>query len=363
MAGIFDFKKLSDINLNDPIFDSLKRDYPGNENSTGFVEWFNKKAEQGEKALVFEDEYGLGAFILLKQYEDEPINLLDGQLDSKIRTKISTFKLSDRFRGKRLGEGAIGLILWIWSNKYNTDEIYVTVYEKQETLIILLEKFGFTYMGKNLNNECVYIKSKLNIDYTDPYKSFPFINPDMEKSGYIVINDEYHDTMFPYSELQNVFQKQLSLHVSNGLTKVYVGNSFKLPHYNIGEPILIYRRHQGENAKYKSCITSYCVVTDVTFAKQNGRIIISFENLWDDIKNKTVFTKDELRRIYNNKNVLIIKMIYYGYFGKGNNINLKYLKDNGYWPDGYPTETILNKKQFIEILKKGNINVSNIIID
>ena len=46
MAGKFSLRKFSEINLNDPFFDSLKSDYPGNASSTGFSVWFAKKAQE-----------------------------------------------------------------------------------------------------------------------------------------------------------------------------------------------------------------------------------------------------------------------------------------------------------------------------
>lgn len=52
MAGKFSLRKFSEINLNDPFFDSLKSDYPGNSSSTGFSAWFAKKAQEGRTALV-----------------------------------------------------------------------------------------------------------------------------------------------------------------------------------------------------------------------------------------------------------------------------------------------------------------------
>lgn len=76
MAGKFSLKKFADINLDDEFFNSLKQDYPGTENSTGFIEWFAKKAGAGATALVFEDEIGVGAFVVLK-IEDEEIELQD----------------------------------------------------------------------------------------------------------------------------------------------------------------------------------------------------------------------------------------------------------------------------------------------
>lgn len=58
--------------MGDRFFDELKSDYPGNANSTGFIDWFNKKAAANSTALVFDDDDGLGAFVYLKD-EDEPI--------------------------------------------------------------------------------------------------------------------------------------------------------------------------------------------------------------------------------------------------------------------------------------------------
>ena len=55
MAGKFERKRFSEIDLNDPFFDSLKADYPGTSSSTGFVQWFTKKAADGKRALVFEE--------------------------------------------------------------------------------------------------------------------------------------------------------------------------------------------------------------------------------------------------------------------------------------------------------------------
>ena len=56
MAGKFKEQKFSSINLSDPFFDSLMNDYPGNNNSSGFIEWFNKKSKNNDTALIFEDQ-------------------------------------------------------------------------------------------------------------------------------------------------------------------------------------------------------------------------------------------------------------------------------------------------------------------
>ena len=75
MAGKFERKRFSEIDLNDPFFDSLKADYPGTSSSTGFVQWFTKKAADGKRALVFEDDQGVGAFVNLNTMNVNPIKL------------------------------------------------------------------------------------------------------------------------------------------------------------------------------------------------------------------------------------------------------------------------------------------------
>ena len=84
----------------------------------------------------------------------------------------------------------------------------------------------------------------------------------------------------------------------------------------------------------------------------------------DKIGNKSVFNQEELRQRYSNdRNLLVIEMLYYGYFGEGNNVNMDWLDRNGYWGNTYPALIPLNSTAFKSILEKGNIDVSNVIID
>lgn len=368
MAGKFLFKKFSEIDLSDTFFDSLKADYPGNANSTGFFDWFNKKSDAGSTALVFDDDEGLGAFVYLKD-ENETIELDGGRiLPAMPRIKIGTLRLAERYRGQRLGEGAIGLVLWHWQ-KSKVQEIYVTVFEKHETLIMLFERFGFQLAGTNHNGERVYIRSRNSIDYSDPYKSFPFVNPAFSKAGYLIVNDVYHDTLFPYSELSRTLQESVGLAVANGLCKMYVGAQFSRPHYQTGEPVLIYRRHtqqDGQKPRYKSCVTSFSIVNDVIMVKTNNRCHISFEELKSRMGNKSVFDEREMKIKYDNdKNLVVIELLYYGYFGEGNNVNMDWLDSNGYWAgtNEYPANVQLTPEQFKAILREGNVDVQNVIIN
>jgi len=357
VAGKFEYRLFRDIDLSDPFFDSLKRDYHEFE-----TQWFPKGVREGREALVFSDEHGLGAFVAMKS-ECEEIILQEGACQAVPRLKISTLRLAERFRGQRLGEGALGLILWKWQ-ELKLEEVYVTVFPTHDDLIGQLEKFGFKTVGYNPRGELVYIRNRQKIDFSDPYTSFPFVNPGFRKGGYVIVDDHFHDTLFPYSELRNTWQEQLDRDVANGVTKVYIGKQYQ-PHYQKGEPVFIYRKHIGPSGKrYRSCITSYCVIDDVVAIKRNRRYLCSFEEFCRIVGNKSVFTRNDLQRRYNeDSNVTVIRLLYCGYFGAGNNVNYDWLDRNGLWsPEGmYPTNLQLTPGQCAMIWQKGEIDVHNVI--
>ncbi|HHY79558.1 MAG TPA: hypothetical protein GX516_04245 [Thermoanaerobacter sp.] len=357
MGGKFKWTKFENCDINDPFFNSLKQDYPE------FPQWFMKKSKNGESALVCEDEKGLCAFLYLKE-EKEPIELVDRILPSKKRMKIGTLKLDERIQGQRLGEGAVGVALWRWQES-EAEEIYLTVFPKHTLLIELIEKFGFTYMGRNKKGENVYLKSKKSINYSDPFKAFPFLNPCFKKAGYIPIYDYYHDTLFPYSELYNTKQEVEEKAAANGITKVFIGFPVSNLHHKVGEPVIIYRidTKAEKNKQYKSVATSFCTLTNLTIIKSDNIPNIDLDKFIKLAGNKTVYSPEELEQFfYEKKNIVLIEMVYNGFFGKGKNITFKELNEKGLFND-YPYNIVLSREQFISILEMGGKDVSNIIID
>lgn len=356
MAGKFQWCKFSDVDLNDKFFDSLKNDYEE------FPNWFAKKCVAGESALVFYDEQGIGSFVYLKE-EDEPIELTTGVLPAVPRLKIGTLRLAERFRGQRLGEGALGVSLWRWQEK-QLKEIYVTVFEKHTILISLFEHFGFRRVGMNPRGECVYLKSRDSIDYSDAYKAFPFIRPNFDKAGVIPIFEEFHDRLFPYSEIKGNNIEMEEETAGNGITKVYIGSPYTPVHYAVDEPVAIYRIFQGVGQKtYKSVITSYCTITKLKIIKGKGISRFSLHDFIEKAGNKTIFTPYELKKIYKESaNIVMLEMVYNGYFGKGHNVTHKELNDNGLF-NTHPYNIDYSKDEFIKILEMGDLNVQNVIID
>ncbi len=258
-----------------------------------------------------------------------------------------------------LGEGAIGIALWHWQEN-KSEEIYITVFEKHTSLISLLERFGFKCNGNlKKTGECVYFRSRRKIDYSDPYKAFPFINPDFSVARLIPVNYNWHDTLFPFSELMRTDQEVEEMAAANGITKVYIGTPISSLHHGVGEPVIIYRISDKEPKKYHSVATSYCVITDVKTIKSNWNYLMSLAEFLKYVGNKSVFTRDELIRTYNKRspNLVMFEMTYNGVFGKGHNVNQNDLKNSGLWFDMHPYLFQYSKEQFINILRMGDKDV------
>ena len=176
---------------------------------------------------------------------------------------------------------------------------------------------------------------------------------------------EYHDTMFASSDLANTLQERVDISVANGLKKVYIGKPYSLA-FRVGEPVLIYRKYTGANGRpgYKSVITTYCVATRIEKIKINGRAQYSYDQFLHMVGNKSVYNENELKEKYDTwVSLTLIELLYYGYFGAGNNVNWMWLKDNGCWPGTHPMNFRYTRDQFEKILREGNVDVGNVIIN
>jgi L-amino acid N-acyltransferase YncA len=356
MPGSFSSTRFMDVDVSDAFFDSLRNDYPE------FNDWFLRKSEDGESALVCTDEEGIGAFVYIKE-ENEPIQLTEGSIPAFQRLKIGTLKVADRIQGERLGEGAIGLALWRWRES-GRRQIYVTVFEKHQALVGILRKFGFRLAGAKNNGESVYLKDRDQLDYADAFTCFPFLNPHFGAANLLAVNDTFHDELFPYSELAREFHDAFTSAAANGVTKMYIGAVGQVATAP-GHPILIYRRHTGNvgSPGFKSVVTSYCVVTDVVYIKQRGRSLLTYDEYRNRVKNKSVFSDDRIRAYYtDNDNLALIEMVYLGYFGPGHNVNWKWLNDRGYM-GSHPHQLAYTREALAAILKAGGVDIATLIVD
>lgn len=355
MSGGFDSVPFSAVDLNDVFFDSLKSDYPG------FSDWYARKAGTGETAFVVTDDEGVMAFLYLKPEDGEPICLLGDELPGIPRLKIGTLKISERSRGDRLGEGAIGMALWQWRDLH-LPEVYVTVFEKHAALVGMLKKFGFVCAGQKPNGESVYVKARQGLSYVTAYAPFPFINPSFPEANILVIEQDYHDQLFPYSELARTPQEVMSVAAGNGVTKVYVGHDREMA-ARPGNPVLIYRKFMGDRPGFRSVVTSYGVVSDVRQFKRDDQTLSPYEEYRELIKNKSVFSGVELDQHWNKRNVVVVELVYLGFFGEGHNINWDWLKKHNLWRECHPNQAVYAPGEFFKILDGGGVPREDVVVD
>lgn len=348
---MYEVTKFADCDINDQFFDTLKNDYPT------FCSWFKGKSESGTTAFVSKKDGRIQAFVYVKEGENEAV----GDLPPENRIKIGTFKTCSDFEGQRLGEGGIGLALWVWQRS-NCNQIYLTVYPKHDDLIGLLERFGFFHAGFK-GDELVYVKDKRTLSNDGSEKAgmitFPYIDPDFRCGVYIPIKARFHDNMFQYSKLHNTVQITEPLPVANGITKAFIATPKHIVKYRPGDFAFVYRISDSDNKSLKSVVTSYCTVSTVEWFKAHGKVLKGKD--WNGFVkaagNKTVYDEKELRESFSKQYVCIITLIYNGYFGNGMNINNAWLRRNGLF-DKHPYENKLTREQVYKILREGGIDES-----
>lgn len=143
-------KTFSEIDLNDPFFQSLRDDY------TGFDDWFKRKSEQ-DAFVQYDDNNKIIGFLYLK-IECDFVDDVTPNISAKNILKVGTFKIEAH--GTKMGEQFIKIITDYAVNE-DADICYVTIYEKHNSLINLVQQFGFELYGTkgtNSHKENVYIK-------------------------------------------------------------------------------------------------------------------------------------------------------------------------------------------------------------
>ena len=217
------------INLGDPIFDSLREGYPAFDNW-----WKTKCIAQQRKCWVVTDNNDIAGVLVRK---DETGDDTDAQTKVPKILKICTFKVREESRGHSLGEHLLKQALWhAQRNQY--DLAYVTAYPKHQALIGVLELYGFENTYSKSDGELVFEKrfsSQAVIrSPTDNlamvYSRYPRFAADKGvKSFGVPIKEPYHDILFP--ELNTNNQQSLfaqspfqhgTLKPGNTIRKVYI---------------------------------------------------------------------------------------------------------------------------------------------
>ena len=334
----------SQVDVNDSFFDSLRNDYEGQK----FDRWFKKKALSNEQAYVSREKDDIKGFLYLKvEDEDEDYSDINPPFNPAKRLKIGTFKIIRT--GYRLGERFIKIIMDT-AIKEQVDEVYVTLFEQRKEVVALkkmLEEWGFCKHGyKKSNNELVLVKNMKNYDHNrDPKFNYPLHKPN-PNYFFLPIKANYHSMLFPDNVLKN---EDTSLYDGNfgyryAQEKIYLTGA-KYTNAKPGDIVLIYRMSDNWYKRYSSVVTGTAVIQDIIPTN-------SPEECIDICKNRSIFSEEEIKQIYD-KYPVVVKLLTLDTFER--KVILEYLWDNNIVnrDSGPRPFDSLSKDEFNLIYKRG----------
>lgn len=341
------YTKFEHIDLDDPFFDSLKSDYKE------FSDWFSKKRKNGEGAFIFTNSQDLLDGFLYLKIEDGELNDIEPNLPSKNRLKIGTLKINPH--GTRLGERFIKKAFDIALVR-NIDEIYVTLFEKHEALLMLFQKYGFVARAIKSTpngNELVLFKN-ISLITGEIVRDYPN-TPEISDRYLISLYPNWHSRLLPDSILKNEDPKLLIKDTShtNSIHKIYLTSMRGTEHLKRGDTLVIYRTAPKDTkAEYTSVATSICVIEEV-------KNINDFKTLDEFLKytsSYSIFSESELKDFFRFKKYPIIIKFTYNLALNKRIIRKSLIEDIGIERNQYWGFIKLTEKQYRDILSRGDIS-------
>ena len=331
------------LDLSDPIFDSLKEDYPE------FSEWWGKISREGRKAWVYQRENELIGAILMYKDENESVDS-EPSLPAKPRIKISTQKVTHV--GYKIGELFIKMSIDFAIQK-GIDEIYLTHFSKtNDELVDLIEQFGFHKVAVKKTvkgDEDVFVKRTISDRKLEPItliakEFYPSFYDGEQVNKFIVpIWPEYHARLFP-----DYGTRQLSLleyggdllAEGNAITKAYLGHP-RVKKMSDGDILLFYR------SRVESGITALGVIEDVYYD------IASSDDVIRIVGKRTVFDRAGINEMTESP-VTIIKFRFHFYLK--DRLNPNDLQEIGISTTALQSILQINHENYLQIKKKGGID-------
>lgn len=323
--------------LTGEIFNSLRADYPG------FDDWFVRSCQQGRQAWIARDSTGnLGAICIYKE-EVNPQVTSGCRLDGPV-LKLSTLKVEKNVRGQKIGELLLKAA-FRHASQNDYGRIYVTVKEKQSELIDLLIDFGFESVGKDHNDDVVFVKDQPKrpppermeaVAYHVRYS--PHFKGGVDVGKFVVpIRPEYHQQLFP-----DASDRQLKLPFAGALP----GNAIKLAYLckaktnaiRAGDILIFYRSQDTQNCTTIGIVESIDRLDDADI-------------ILERVLKRTVYTRDEIERICDG-GCLVVLFRLQGHLPK--TVDMSILEQNGIKG---PIQTIrkITDEQFRSIAKLGQV--------
>lgn len=336
------------LDRDDPIFDTLKQEYPRFGASPSFEEWFEKKAREHHTCYVsYMSPDRLGA-ILIKKIEDEEIEATP-PIPRKKRLKIATMKVVDY--GLKIGELLLKLS---FESAVQNDctEVYLTHFTQPgDRLIELIREYGFEKVAMNPRGEEVYLK-KIVVD--DPsvipdsprtiYRTYypTFYDGPAVKKWIIPIHPEFHQRLFTdFRRRQTTLPEHSGEFIveGNAIKKAYLCNA-RAKNLEEGDVVLFYR------TRPESAVTSIGVIEKAHVGISDPALIMKI------VGKRTVYSPAEIDRFKKPLTIILFRHITH----LASPLKIGQLKDMGILKAAPQSINTLSDERYETIKTLGGIN-------
>ncbi|QIO21734.1 hypothetical protein [Haloarcula sp. JP-L23] len=333
---------VGELDLNDPIFDSLEGDYD-------FIEWARSISDRTAWVNYNQDDT-LGAVLILKKNEVENIGTRP-ELGRNRRLKISTLKVSERKWGSKIGELLISLAIREAINGSH-EEMYLTHYVEsgEDVLVELIETYGFEEVSKEIDGESIFLKRLTPGQGDDPTpletskRFYPSFYDGEQVNKYLIpVQPQFHNKLFPgyagrdttLAEFSGEFQSE-----GNAIKKAYLSHA-KNRKLEPGDLLLFYRSRDHME------VTSIGVLEEVHYGLTNADSIARI------VGKRSVFTDKELQDMAESPTTVLL---FRWHFDLENPISFKELKENEILSAPLQVMSEISDRDYKYIRELGGIN-------
>lgn len=269
-----------ELDVEQPIFDSLRHEYRAAHGRVGFDTWLDKvRADHTNRlAFIVQEDSTYQAVAIIKFVEDDPRYGFPPQT-----SKIATFKVDPDAGGSKLGELLLKAVLYDAAAR-DSAGLFVEVGPHHRRLIALLQDFGFSETGVGtVSGELVLHKSRrpdptTTLDDLDFHVAYGPPALRINTARLVPIEPRWFDQLFPDSPVSRSAPTTLPMFGDvetrpwgNALRKAYV--SFRV-HRSVsrGDVLLFYRSRDLQAVAAVGVVEATCVSGDpdelITFMGQ-----------------------------------------------------------------------------------------------
>lgn len=274
------------INLDAPIFDSLRADYKG------FNTWWKSKVVSDNRhTILIGSEHSPDGIAVLKLESDDPFGLGSQAL------KICTFKIEECSQQFRLGELLLRAVI-DYAVEQRLVVTYLTTHPSKSPLTDWLDHFGFSELARTRDGELVlakYLRPPDGAQELPPLEHAIRYGPrnlQVVRAHIVPIQSRYHRRIFPDSHAQASLLSNEPC--GNAIRKAYVCHaSTRLLHP--GDALLFLRTGDGPS------LVDTVGVVEATLASRDSAEIVSF------VRNRTVYSIQEIHELCRKGEILAVR--------------------------------------------------------